>query len=212
MSPARADQIVVDDQHPLLANQAELADNVRNRPLVVAESVKRRDAAKAAIERTAARCLDRAKRIIAGQQIVAGRRHPVHCRVRTLIERLQGAMSGIFEDLAPNLLSFARHNRVNAGRGLVRAHRGVNTTHDDRDAASTELGGDLIRAVCLRRERSHADQARARQLLVLRLADVLIEDRDLPFRRRQRRERQQTQWLPNAVAIPATAFEVGKTD
>ena len=154
---ARADQIVVDDQHQFLVDQAELANDVRNRPLAIAESAKGRNAAEAAIKRATARCLDRPKRVVAGEQIVAGRRHNIHCRVRTLIKgaaRVPCLASSRTRPQTP--LGLARHNRVNAGRGLIRAHRGVDTAHDDRNAARAKLSSEFVCAVSLRRERGHA--------------------------------------------------------
>jgi len=42
--------------------------------------------------------------------------------------------------------------------------------------------------------------------------DIFIEDSDFPLPRCQRRERQQTQRLPDSVAIPSTTFEVREAD
>ena len=205
---ADADEVVVHHQHPFLADRLEFPHDVRDGPLAVVGAVERRHAAEAAVQRAAARGLDGAEGIARRQQIMPGRRHIGHFGEPSVIPAFQAAVPGVVQDLRPDALGFAGDNRVHVLQGLVQAHGGVNAAHDDRHAPAPELGGHLIGAVGLRREGGNAHQVRPRHGRVVRHAEVLVDDRDFPLRRRQARQDHQAQRLPDAIAVPAALLDV----
>ena len=133
-----ADQVVVHDQDPLLPNRPELAHDVRDGPLAVAGAVERGDAAERAVHRTAARRLDGAERVVAGQQVVPGRPNRVHVGEASVVPRLQAARGRVREHLRPDGVGLPGDDRIHVPRRLVDAHRRVDAPHDDRDAQAGE--------------------------------------------------------------------------
>ena len=137
-------------------------DDVGDGPLAVMGPVERRDAAEVAVQRTAARGLDRAEGISGLQKIVPGGRIWLDLGESAVVAALERAVPDVLEDLRPDAFGFARDDRVHALQGLVQAHGGVNAAHDDRHAQAPEVGGHFIGAGGLRGERRDAHQVRAR--------------------------------------------------
>ncbi len=69
---ARANEVVVHDQHPFLTDRLEFAHDIRNGPLPVLRPVESRHAAEVAVQGTAARGLDGSEGISRGKQIMTG--------------------------------------------------------------------------------------------------------------------------------------------
>ena len=86
-----ADEIVVHDQHIFLADLLKFPDHIRDGPLPVMGPVKGRHAAKGAVQRAAARGLNGAERVSAGQQIMTGSRDILDFGEPSVIPGLQRA-------------------------------------------------------------------------------------------------------------------------
>ena len=207
MLGSRADEIVVHHKHALLADQAELPHDIRDGSLPVAGSVDRRHAAEAAAQGAAARGLDRPEEVPRRQEIMTCRRDLVQLEALSVIAALQVAVPGVVQDLRPDGIGFPRDHRIHPLHDFVCAGGRVNAAHDDGDAETAEVGGHFVGAVRLRGEGGDADQVRARHGRIVRHAEVLVYDRDLPRRRGQTGEGHEAERLPHAVAVPAVLLD-----
>ena len=203
---ARADEVVVDDQNALLWNGGELANHVVDGTLPVLGAVEGRHAAEATIQGAAARGLDGAKGIALGQQILARGHEVLDRHVAAIVVTLQLPRLHVLEYLRPDDFGFLGHHRVHLPQNFVQAHGCVNATHHHGNAEAAKVRSDLIGPRRLRRERGDAHQIRPRHGRVVGAAQVLIQDGHFPLGRRLARQHQQTQRLPDTVAVPPILF------
>ena len=109
---ARPDEIVVDQQDPLLRDALELPDDVRDGPLAVRGAIEGSHAAESAVQWTAAGGLNGAERVAPREQVVPGRADILDLGQPAVVPALQAAPPHILEDLRPDALGFPRHDRV----------------------------------------------------------------------------------------------------
>jgi len=142
-------------------------------------------------------------------------------RCGDLLDRNQAALvdapevtgPDILQNLGPLQLRLTGDHRIDMPQRLLKAHRGVDAPHDHGHAPRAEAGGDLVSPRGLRGERSDADKIRAGHALVLHRTQVLVDHLDLPLRRGQAREDQQTERLPHPAAVqPAPSADIGEAD
>ena len=142
---------------------------------------------------------------------MACRRHLGQLGAPSVIAAPKVAVPDVVHDLPPNGLGFPRDHRIHPLHDLVYAGGRVNAAHDHGDAETSEVSGHFVGAVCLRGEGGDAHQVRTRHARIVRRAEVLIDDRDLPRRRGQPREDHEVERFPHAVAVPAVLLDPDHT-
>jgi len=83
----------------------------------------------------------------------------------------------------------------------------MNAAHDDGYAEAAKVSGHLIAAIRLRGEGGDAYPGQAAHGLIVRHAQVFVNDRDFPLRRGQARENHEAEWFPYAVTVPAALLD-----
>ena len=189
-----------------------VVDDLRDGPLTILGSVEGCHAAEAAIQGTAAGGLNGSEGISGGQQIMTGGHKLADPGESSVILAPQAAVPGVRQDLRPDSLGLPRDHRVHLRENFLHAHGGVNATHDDGHAQTSEASRHLIGAGCLGGESGDAHQIRSGHGRVVRRTEVLIHDDDFPLRRRQAREHHQAERFPHPVTIPAAFLGADATD
>ena len=175
-------------------------------------AVERRHAAEAAVQGAAARRLDGSEGVSLGEQIVSRDRDIAQIGPAAFVARVQASVSRVFKDAGPHSLGLSRDDGIRMLPGFVLAHRRVDASEHDRHAEAPEKPGDFVGAIRLRREGSDSHEVRPGHALVVRHAEILVDDRDVPFRRGQAREHQEAERLPYAVTIPAAFLDSDDVD
>jgi hypothetical protein len=122
---AVADEVVVDDEHHVapaaLAQRLELAHHLRRLLGARHAPVHDHDVAELAVERAAARELDRHGDVVAQRdQVPARHRGGAHVRpLRRAVGRLQPAVAQVFDHLGRDALGFAEHGLPDLGKLLM---------------------------------------------------------------------------------------------
>ena len=207
---AGADEIVVHHQDPFLTDGFEFLDDIGDGPMTVESSIERRHAAKTATQRTASRSLDGPQSVPCIQQVVPRCWNLGQVHVLAVVDLPQLAQLGVFQNVRPDGFGLPRNDRIDMLHGFVTAHGGMNPAHDHAYPAAAKLSRQFVRPAGLGREGGNHDQVRPRHGRVVRSAQVLVDDSDLPFRRRQAGQNQKPQGLPDAEAIPPAFLDVGQ--
>ena len=164
------------------------------------------DGAEVAMEGTAATGLDRHVEVV---EPLPGSRHEtvldgMHVGgLLLLVDALEPALSGIFEDLRPDVVPFRDADAVHVLEDLgvpleLVHHEGVVSAHDDGDAAPPELVGDLVGA---RGVRDHArDRDQIGLLVEIDFLGVLVNCANLYPRRGQRGQSVENVYVQAAAA------------
>ncbi len=88
MFPAGSDEVVVHNKNTFFINQFEFFDHLFDRSSSETLPVESRDAAKAAVERTAAGCLHRTESIPPWEQVMSRRRYLAHVNEGAVVNPL----------------------------------------------------------------------------------------------------------------------------
>ena len=119
MLGADADEVVIDYEDHLLADELELGHHLVDGSPTELAAIEGADAAEAAVERTPPGGLDGPAEVPGGQEVVPGWGNAVHARVATTVQGLQVPGRDILQNLGPGALGLAQDHGVRVFTGLL---------------------------------------------------------------------------------------------
>ena len=187
-----ADEVVIDEEDLRRAQTMAFFDfghDLRNALHPRAPAVDDDDVAELAVERAAARELDRHRVVLIDLDEIEPRRRRGGevGLVGGTVFRLVGAACEIGEELRPRLLRLVDEQHVGLAAQLLRAERRVGTADDDEAPAAAELGDDLEHPFSVDDVAGHADDVGLE--VEVDVLDVLVTQYDLVVAWRHPRHR-----------------------